>query len=237
MSTSREVLESVALLDHLSNVVASRTTLPGLGRYRAADWAIGRTFCDDVTLRIPPKTVTQNEYRVSVGFLGLRATQPDGQTVDPAIVGQLTLPSPLAKAPPEMNAIDASFDNGLSLLGYTLTYTSTAPGSTVRLDLFWKAAAPLPGSYHVFVHWLDAQGRLIAQSDDVPRQGAYPTDAWGKGEIIEDSHEIAIAEGVVAGASRFSVGMYLYPSGERLGAFGPLAQDNAITFPGMDIAP
>jgi 4-amino-4-deoxy-L-arabinose transferase-like glycosyltransferase len=237
ISNSRDVFESVVLLDHLSRVVASRTTLPGLGRYRAADWAVGQTFCDDVTLRIPPQTATQNQYRVSVGLLGLRATQPDGQTVDPVIVGHLTLPSPMVKAPPEMKPLDASFDNGLSLLGYTFTYTSTAPGSSGQLHLFWKTASPLPDSYHVFVHWLDAQGRLIAQSDDIPCQGAYPTDAWGANEIIEDSHVITLTEGATAGASRFSIGMYLYPSGERLGAYGPLAQDNAITFPSADIAP
>ena len=138
-----------------------------------------------------------------MGFLGLQATQADGKTVDPVIVDDLAIPSPLVNAPPQISPLDAPFENELSLLGYTLTYTSTAPGSRVQLDLYWKAASRLPDSYHVFVHWFDAQGQLIAQGDDIPCDGAYPTSTWGANEIVDDRHELIVAAGAAVGGSRF----------------------------------
>ncbi len=235
LSQTSSRFETVTILDHRLNVVASRSTLPGLGRYQTTDWKVGQPFCDDIGLRLPANTASQNQYLVSAGLSGLQASQSDGKTVDPAIIGEITVPSSILKLPPEIRPLKASLEYGLALLGYTLTYTSTGPGSSVQLDLFWKTDSQLPESYHVFVHWLDAQGRLIAQSDGIPRDGAYPTDAWGSNEIIEDSHTLVISDGSAAGVSQFSVGMYEYPSGARLSTTGPLSKDNTITFPGPDI--
>ena len=235
LSQASSRFESVTILDHGLHVVASRNTLPGLGRYQTTDWEVGQPFCDDVVLRLPPSTAPQNQYLVAADLSGLQASRSDGKTVDPVIIGDITVPSSIVKLPPEIRPLNAGLEFSLELLGYTLTYTSTVPGSSVQLDLFWKTESRLPESYHVFVHWLDAQGRLIAQSDGIPSEGAYPTDTWGSNEIIKDSHRLVISEGSAAGVSQFSVGMYQYPSGARLLTTGPLSRDNTITFPSLVI--
>jgi 4-amino-4-deoxy-L-arabinose transferase-like glycosyltransferase len=235
LSQASEVIETVTVLDYRATQVASRSTLPGLGRYPAVDWEVGRTFCDNIQLQLPADAAPQNQYQVAVGLSNLRATQADGQTVDPVIVADLVIPSTLIKLPPQVEPLDASLEGDISLLGYTLTYTSTAPGARVQLDLFWRTTAQLPDSYHVFVHWLDAQGQLMAQDDGLPGYGAYPTNAWGANEIIQDSHTLTLGDSAAAGLSQFSVGLYQYSSGQRLATFGPLSQDNAILFPSIKI--
>ncbi|MGV2438200.1 MAG UNVERIFIED_CONTAM: hypothetical protein LVT10_27705 [Anaerolineae bacterium] len=46
----------------------------------------------------------------------------------------------------------------------------------------------LPTDYTAFVQALDANGQLIAQSDQTPSQGERPTTTWRVGEYIMDRH-------------------------------------------------
>lgn len=90
---------------------------------------------------------------------------------------------------------------------------------TDRVALVWLAAAPTASPYTVFVHALDADGRIIAQSDAQPAAGQRPTTGWRTGEYIVDEHRWTLREGVTLEqvvAARWIVGLYDAASGVRL---------------------
>ena len=103
------------------------------------------------------------------------------------------------------------------LTGFTLA--DDAPDRDAPLDvaLVWQAGpAGTELSYTVFVQLLDAQGRLIAQSDALPAAGARPTSGWRSGEYIVDEHRLRFNATAQEGVVRLIVGMYDARSGERL---------------------
>jgi hypothetical protein len=68
----------------------------------------------------------------------------------------------------------------------------------------------------VFVHLLDAQGRIVAQSDTKPNNGQYPTRAWQPGEVIVDRHHVSVDAARQALVKRIIAGMYDAATGLRL---------------------
>jgi hypothetical protein len=180
---------------------------------------------------MPADAPVQSQYQVAVGWVDVSsASLPDGQSVDPVIVGDFTIPSRLTALPTEATVLHAPLENSLTLVGYTLAYSATAQVPTVDLHVFWQTQVTLTESYHVFVHWLDADGHLIAQSDGVPGANRYPTHKWLPGEIVEDVFHLASTEPVTRQPTHFAVGMYRWPSGQRLTVTGPHAKDNTVVF-------
>ncbi len=106
------------------------------------------------------------------------------------------------------NPVGETLGQLIDLLGYDLT----RQGEVMRLTLYWRARQPVPRDYTVFVHALDADGRLITQRDQQPLGGFYPTSLWQPGEIIADRYELS----PTSLCRRLLVGMYLWPSMERL---------------------
>ena len=89
-------------------------------------------------------------------------------------------------------------------------------GEAVPLHLYWRAVTTLPQDYAVFVHLLDASGKLAAQADGEPRGGAYPTSAWVAGDVIPDERMLILPVNLVPGEYTLHVGLYLAPTGPRL---------------------
>ena len=78
-----------------------------------------------------------------------------------------------------------------TLVGFTLADDAPASNTPLDVTLVWQAGpAGTEMSYTVFVQLLDAQGRLIAQSDALPAAGARPTSGWRSGEYIVDEHRL-----------------------------------------------
>jgi hypothetical protein len=67
-------------------------------------------------------------------------------------------------------------------------------------------------SYHIFVHAVDEDGQLLAQSDGEPAGWTRPTTGWAVGEYIVDEHSLVMPPGVTA----LRVGVYDPDSGRRL---------------------
>ena len=104
-----------------------------------------------------------------------------------------------------------------TLVGFTLADDAPDRDAPLDVELVWQAGpAGTELSYTVFVQLLDAQGRLIAQSDALPAAGARPTSGWRSGEYIVDEHRLRFNATAQAGAARLIVGMYDARSGERL---------------------
>jgi hypothetical protein len=105
------------------------------------------------------------------------------------------------------NRLDYRLGEEIQLLGYHLTTQQPA-----SLTLYWRAQAPPPARYTVFVHVLDASGQVVAQFDGPPVHGLYPSDAWWPGQIIADEHSLALPDG----ATTLLIGLYDPASMARL---------------------
>ena len=62
--------------------------------------------------------------------------------------------------------------------------------------------------YKVFLHLLDAQGRLVAQHDSEPVGGLAPTTAWPPGATVRDRRALVLPDQLPPGSYTLSVGMY-----------------------------
>jgi hypothetical protein len=60
----------------------------------------------------------------------------------------------------------------------------------------------------------------VAQKDNPPVNGFYPTTKWEVGEIVRDQYDLVIPTNAPLGEYRLQVGMYLVETGERLPLVG-----------------
>jgi len=94
--------------------------------------------------------------------------------------------------------------------------TNLQPGTSITITLIWRAEETPDTSYHVFLHLLDPEGRLMAQSDGVPAGWTRPTTGWLPGEYITDVHNLAIPADAPAGEYVLQNGLYDPDTGTRL---------------------
>ena len=99
--------------------------------------------------------------------------------------------------------------------GYSLLTPSVAPGDIAQLALFWRADAAIADRYKVFVHVLQPDDTILAQTDREPGGDLVPTTIWKPGEMIIDRYGIVIPLDTPNGDYRVMVGMYHF-DGTRL---------------------
>ncbi len=128
------------------------------------------------------------------------------------------LPRPPSQAiPSNATRVEQAWQQAVSLAAFSIETGPTAgPGDTVSVTLYWSGSQPTDQSYKVFVHLLDAAGRLVAQDDSLPGRGARPTTGWLPGEIIADPHPVALPAALAPGSYAVAVGLYEPRSGRRL---------------------
>ena len=111
--------------------------------------------------------------------------------------------------------VRANFGDQISLLGFEAV-DSLAPGDEFDVALYWEALRPPEDDYVLFVHLVDGEGQVVASHDGPPLDGRYPTSAWTPGEIVPDARRLALDPDAPAGTYWLRVGMYSWPSLERL---------------------
>lgn len=94
----------------------------------------------------------------------------------------------------------AAFEGGPRLVGHRIERR----GEGLVVTLYWRADQPVREPYTVFVHLVDAAGRLLAQGDGPPELGERTTAEWPVGDTIVDPHAIAAS----AAGARVLVGLY-----------------------------
>jgi hypothetical protein len=113
--------------------------------------------------------------------------------------------------PPPMDyalAQPLNLGNQIEFLGYDLEKEKWGAGEPIRVTLYWRALAPMTTDYKVFVHLLDQNGGIVAQSDVGPADWTRPTTGWVAGEIVADSHTLPPTPARVPGTYDIAVGMY-----------------------------
>ncbi len=122
------------------------------------------------------------------------------------------LPLRVVEAPPPV----ANFGDIIRLRGYGYEQDALDPGGMLRLTLEWEAVGAISEPYRVFVHVLGHNGLPVAQQDNEPVDGTYPTTRWRRGERVVDRYAFALPAGLPPGEYQVEVGLY------RLADFGRL---------------
>lgn len=126
----------------------------------------------------------------------------------------VTAPERIFETPPFDTAVEQTFRDGTAvatLLGYSIT-----EDDPLSVQLVWQAESEVEISYRVFIHLLDENGEIITQSDGEPAAWSRPTTSWAEGEIIIDTHTLAVDATQLSDPPLLRVGIYNPDDGVRL---------------------
>ena len=150
----------------------------------------------------PPANTPGGGYWLETGFYDTFSRQPLGA---PVRIGPLKVAG--AEPPPEPVAAP------LATLGEGEMALLRADWQGADVGVDWQALRKPAASYTVFVHAVDANGKLVAQWDGLPRGGSYPTTLWDAGETVHDVYPLGLAP---TPGVHLEIGMYTQPDIRRL---------------------
>jgi hypothetical protein len=193
--------------------------------YPTTQWRPGQVVRDRYLLQIPPDALSPRGLWV----LAAAYDRETGQRAGERTFGLL----PVTEARP-LQLPEGARPSGARIGPATLAaygWRLDDPARTLTLTLYWTAGAPMAEDAVVFVHLLDAAGRLVAGQDTRPMGGLYGTQAWQPGEGIVDEHRLELPAGLPPGEYRLAVGLYDAATQARLpvvDASGVPVPDNAL---------
>ncbi len=211
-----------------------RETYPGLGNLPTDRWPRNKTFCDTLMTWTYQETPTPLGAAIEVGFLNpetgyrLQPVDAQGLPVPLAVVGGVSVLSQetLPIEPADEEQVSYILDNAIGLRD--VQFSGESP---VTAALTWQSLRPVPYDATTFIHLKGADGSILMQVDRQPLDGRFPTSFWVPGQIISDVVSLASIPETYTGPLTLNVGMYTWPSLERLpvtDAVGTPQQDNAI---------
>jgi hypothetical protein len=158
----------------------------------------------------------------------LAVAGPDGVVVGKQSLGTVQVQDRAHNytIPTSQVPLAASFGDQIALLGYDLSSSTLQAGGTLTVTLNWQVVRTPNQDYTVFVHLLDANGKIVAQDDSQPAHGTLPTRGWLPREVVADRHTIALPAALPADSYRLEVGWYDAASGKRLPLVAPLSGDH-----------
>lgn len=107
--------------------------------------------------------------------------------------------------------VQRDYPGGLRLTGYELAGPPPRSGEPVAVRLFWQVWQQPDAVYRASLRLVDDTGRVWAQADALPLEGALPTDAWRPGVLYRDPRRLELPVGLPPGAYQLAVVVY----GER----------------------
>ncbi len=227
-------------------LAADRQPFGSVDRYAAEYnspilWAPGEYVVDEFALPVaaaaPPGvyTIHLGQYLpVDDRPQSLPLVQQGQPTETTAVViGPLKIggppPETVVANPQPQHPVNQTLGGQITLLGYDIDQTATPnpqnPSSSLALKLYWRADTAPAADYTTFVHLRDAGGQIVAQQDQPPAAGRYPTSLWDSGEAIADDLVLPL-DRLLPGEYTPVVGLYNLASGVRLDV--PGHPDNEI---------
>lgn len=209
---------SIVLFDASNQIVARWNAFPGEGLYPTRLWQPGEIIEDKYRIPVSLDARGPSVGRVQVSLFrrvpleNLTAFDPDGRAVTPTIARFKITGQSQVKI---QNSVNYNFANQIALVGYDAP-KQISPGGAMSVKLNWRALTSMTDDYTVFVHLVDANGNIIAQKDDQPQSGTYPTSFWDVGETIADEYVLAIPRDTAPGDYKIEIGVYRASDGTRL---------------------
>jgi hypothetical protein len=95
------------------------------------------------------------------------------------------------------------------------------------LTLYWRPEVSLQSDYTTFLHLRNAANETVAQKDNPPAAGRYPTSLWDPGEVIIDEIILPLDQ-VGPGEYTPVVGLYELATGARVPVPGNPANEVSL---------
>lgn len=208
--TSQPLVVSVRTLDAAGAKLAQQDNEPQSSSRPTTTWRAGELVLDRYDLQLGPDVAERARWlAIAVYPSGAAGPALAWRSVGGVALGdQLRAPLP-SRVPETSWQPVASFVGSVDLVEARVV----GEGGEKSLQLVWRAGASVDAEYTVFVHLLDAEGRLVGQADGLPSNGRLPTTTWEAGDRVVDSHSLP---GGSEGATRAVVGLYRASDGGRL---------------------
>ncbi len=189
-------------------------TQTGYGFQPGSLWPAGEWVNDWLAIELPPE---EHEFPYIL-LAALYDARDPNTTVLLRRLGELVpgedglifrLTEPVFTPPEGIAPVTAVFGDTIQLEGYEMEQS----GSQLDITLYWRALADGRDDYIRFVHLVDtAVGpQPIAQDDNRPQNGTYPTSQWAAGEIVADKITFDLTS---LPAGEYQIGVGFYPAGK-----------------------
>ncbi len=205
-----DYLPKLLLTDAAGGFWAERTEKPVMGRYPTAWWQAGELVRDPQSLLIPAAApaggyhllleLVQSSQGTAVPF------RRDQTGLDLGQLEVLDVQRWFVDPMPDHRQLEA-VGPSVELIGYDLNDVVRQPGTPLEVTLYWHAVEGPGRNYDVFVHLLDADGRIVAQDDGPPAQGKRPAFGWLPGEYVSDARGLQLPPALPDGVYRLEVGL------------------------------
>jgi hypothetical protein len=201
---------TVELVASDGSLAAEFELVPGAPWHPTSAWQPGDVWRGQHLIRLPAD-LGSGDYTWQI------TSRSADQPVELPTVIHITAPAHTFSTPPIGMEIGTRLGDVATLVGADVEPGDQAlyPAGSVNVTLVWRAEGTASESYHVFVHLLDSEGRVIAQSDTIPAGWTRPTTGWLQGEYIIDEHTLTIPATVSPGSHTLAAGLYI-PGGARL---------------------
>lgn len=231
----------VKLYGRDNQLLARYDTFTGNGLYPTELWRAGDMMLDTVEFTLPdnvdaPATLHAQFELYNRGSGDIMTSMDVAGNVGAPLYAGATLLPDLTQSDP-LPAL-ATFGDLAHLTGYTVTEVMAGQSLTVTID--WQTIQRAPNDYAIFVHLLDADGNAVAQHDQQPLRGQFPTSRWKGGISYTDRHVLQVPQHTPPGSYSLAIGFYDPVDGARLpvaladAADGSLStRDSALVIAGL----
>lgn len=140
---------------------------------------------DGALVRAPVSVALTEDVPPLAAGLALIEPRHSPLLTAPALAAPLTLNRPPSADIPASAEPSGYRFGDIALAAYDIAERPDG----LDVTLYWRAEAPAPQPYQVFVHLVCA-GQIAVQSDSAPAGGRYPTDQWRPGAVVADAHTL-----------------------------------------------
>lgn len=205
---------AVTLFAHLVNYDGQHM-LEGLDQdgFPSSAWHGAETVQSSFPLTVPMAALP-GAYWLEFGAYapdGRRLHTTEGQ--DRLRLGPIVIASPSAAAAQPVAKLGEEVD--------VLPARLAVNGGELQIDLPFLPSRSLDTDYSIFVHVLDREGHLVAQSDGPPMGGAWPSRYWLPNMLVKETRRVSLPPSLPAGHYQVDAGLYRLDTGQRLTAFPP----------------
>ncbi len=130
--------------------------------------------------------------------------------------GGFITPTPSFDKPQFATEAGVMFDDRINLVGFTVEPETAGPGSSLTVTLIWQVMDEILAKYNTFIHIVNEEGQLLAQSDAPTGGGLRPSTDWIINEYIYDQHHLILPGDITSNDVEIRVGLYDADEGQRL---------------------
>jgi hypothetical protein len=126
------------------------------------------------------------------------------------------------KQPPRIaHPLSLAFGGEIALAGY-----DWSPDTAPHMILYWRRLSTQTGDYTVSLRLLDTAGNVVAQHNDRPYGGRFPTTDWPVGVSFPEKTPLPATDALSPGEYDLAIGLYDPDKREFLPVTGGPAQNS-----------